>query len=84
MQQFPCPWCGLRAETEFRYVGDAGIPRPARTASDAEWAQYLYFRRNAKGAARELWIHSAGCGRWFELDRNTASHDVTASRPMVS
>ncbi|HVI88310.1 MAG TPA: sarcosine oxidase subunit delta [Dongiaceae bacterium] len=84
MQQFPCPWCGLRAENEFRYIGDAGIPRPPRTASDAEWAQYLYFRSNAKGAARELWIHSAGCGRWFELDRNTATHDVAAARPMTS
>ena len=84
MQQFPCPWCGLRAENEFRYAGDAGIPRPPRTASDAEWAQYLYFRSNAKGAARELWIHNAGCGRWFEIDRNTVTHDVAAARPMTS
>ncbi|HVJ40288.1 MAG TPA: sarcosine oxidase subunit delta, partial [Dongiaceae bacterium] len=48
------------------------------------WAQYLYFRTNAKGDAKELWIHSAGCGRWFELERNTATHEVTRSGPMAS
>ena len=84
MQQFPCPWCGPRADSEFRYVGDAGVPRPPRSASDTEWAQYLYFRTNAKGSARELWIHMIGCGRWFELERNSATHEVTRSGPMAS
>ena len=51
MQQFPCPWCGNRSESEFRYAGDAGIDRPERTVDDKAWAQYLHFRRNAKGAA---------------------------------
>ena len=83
MQQFPCPWCGNRAEGEFRYAGDAGVDRPERTVDDKAWAQYLYFRRNAKGAAQELWIHSAGCGRWIVLSRDTVTHMVTGSEPMV-
>ena len=82
MQQFPCPWCGHRAEGEFRYAGDA-VDRPDRTVDDKAWAQYLYFRRNAKGAARELWIHGAGCGRWIVLSRDTVTHVVTGSEPMV-
>ena len=83
MQQFPCPWCGNRAESEFRYAGDAGIDRPDRTVDDKAWAQYLYFRRNAKGAARELWIHGAGCGRWIVLSRDTVTHEVAGSERMV-
>jgi heterotetrameric sarcosine oxidase delta subunit len=83
MQQFPCPWCGPRADSEFHYAGDAGVTRPARAASDADWAQYLYFRSNAKGPAQELWVHTAGCGRWFKLDRNTVTHEVIAAGPMV-
>jgi sarcosine oxidase subunit delta len=82
MQRFPCPWCGERAETEFRYAGDAGTRRPEPTADDHAWAQYLHFRRNAKGAAREYWIHAGGCGRWFELHRDTLTHEVTGSEPM--
>ena len=83
MQQFPCPWCGLRAENEFHYGGDAGKQRPERAVSDAEWANYLYFRANARGAAHELWLHASGCGRWIEIERNTQTHAVTASRPMT-
>ncbi|HWA50953.1 MAG TPA: sarcosine oxidase subunit delta [Dongiaceae bacterium] len=82
MQQFPCPFCGPRAEGEFRYAGDAGVKRPARDCSDAEWAKYLYLRKNIKGAARELWIHSGGCGRWFELKRDTVTHVVSGSEPL--
>jgi sarcosine oxidase subunit delta len=83
MQQFPCPWCGMRAEGEFRYAGDAGVKRPDRAADDKAWAQYLYFRGNAKGPAKELWIHIGGCGRWFALSRDTVSHEVAGSEPIA-
>jgi heterotetrameric sarcosine oxidase delta subunit len=68
---------------EFRYAGDAGVKRPGRAADDKEWARYLHFRKNAKGSAKELWIHTAGCGRWFALTRDTVTHDVTGSEPMA-
>jgi sarcosine oxidase subunit delta len=83
MQQFPCPWCGNRAEIEFRYAGDAGVQRPDRKADDATWAQYIYFRKNVKGPDKELWIHSGGCGRWLALSRNTVTHEVTGSEPLA-
>lgn len=83
MQQFPCPWCGSRAEIEFRYAGDAGMQRPDRSVDDKTWAQYLHFRRNAKGPAKELWIHIGGCGRWFVLSRDTVTHAVDRSEPLA-
>ena len=75
MQQFPCPWCGKRAEMEFRYAGDAGVKRPERSADDKTWAQYLHFRKNAKGSAKELWIHAAGCGRSERTQHRGTSPD---------
>ncbi len=78
MQQFPCPWCGPRADSEFQYTGDAGVLRPARTASDAEWAQYLFMRKNPKGVHFERWVHRLGCRRWFNMARHTVTHDILA------
>ena len=76
-----CPWCGPRAETEFSYGGEAGIVRPADpdALSDAEWADYLFFRANPRGAHRELWNHSAGCRRWFGIERDTVTYRIERS-----
>lgn len=71
-----CPWCGERAETEFSYGGEAGIMRPANphTLDDAEWADYLFYRSNTRGAHEELWNHSQGCRRWFGAERDTVTY----------
>jgi len=47
-----CPWCGERDETEFHCVGEAHIARPLDTEklSDEEWADYLFMRKNPRGA----------------------------------
>ena len=76
-----CPWCGPRAETEFSYGGEAGITRPEDpyALSDAEWADYLFFRRNPRGAHRELWNHAQGCRRWFGVERDTVSYRIERS-----
>lgn len=83
MQQFPCPWCGLRADREFRYGGDAGKQRPERGVSDADWARYRFHRANGKGVTRELWLHADGCARWVEIERDTVTHAVLGARPMT-
>ena len=75
MLQLPCPHCGLRDEPEFHFAGEPAI-RPASSVTDAIWADYLYMRSNEKGAHRELWCHSGGCGAWFVLTRDTATHAV--------
>jgi sarcosine oxidase subunit delta len=79
MLLIPCPWCGERDETEFRYGGEAHISRadPA-AADDKAWADYLYMRNNPKGLFAERWVHQAGCRRWFNLLRDTISHRIVA------
>ena len=79
-----CPWCGERAETEFSYGGEAGIKRPLKpdALSDAEWADYLFNRKNPRGAHHELWNHAQGCRRWFEVERDTVSYKIAASREL--
>jgi len=73
-----CPYCGERAESDFSYGGEAGIARPENPdeLSDKEWADYLFMRKNPRGAHRELWNHSEGCRRWFEVERDTVSYQI--------
>ena len=76
----PCPYCGPRAETEFRWGGEAHVSRPdPASATDQEWAQYLYFRDNLRGVAAERWRHAFGCRQWFNLVRDTRTHAVIAA-----
>ncbi len=86
MLLIPCPWCGPREETEFRYGGEADIARPRDPAalSDAEWADYLYLKSNPKGPHRERWNHAHGCRRWFNVERNTATNEIARSDPMAA
>ncbi|HXC88857.1 MAG TPA: sarcosine oxidase subunit delta [Stellaceae bacterium] len=79
MLLIPCPWCGERDETEFRYGGEAHISRADPVASDDKaWADYLYMRNNPKGVIAERWVHQAGCRRWFNLLRDTVTHRIIA------
>jgi heterotetrameric sarcosine oxidase delta subunit len=80
MLRIPCPWCGVRDETEFNYGGQAGISRPRQpeACSDDEWADFLFVRDNPKGRFAERWVHTAGCRRWFNLVRHTVTHEIVA------
>lgn len=80
-----CPYCGeSREEEEFHAVGEAHIVRPLDPdqCSDEEWGEYLYFRRNPRGLHRELWVHAAGCGKYFHIARNTETYEILASYRM--
>jgi len=83
MLLIPCPWCGPRAQVEFTYGEDASVLRPTDPAavSDEVWSDYIYIRENPKGLHRELWQHSGGCRMWFQVLRDTVSHDILASAP---
>lgn len=78
MLRIECPWCGPRDEIEFHFGGQAHIARPPDPGSlaDQEWADYLFMRDNVKGAQAERWVHAAGCRRWFNVVRDTATHDI--------
>ncbi|MBI4184108.1 MAG: sarcosine oxidase subunit delta [Proteobacteria bacterium] len=80
MLLIPCPWCGPRDESEFRYGGEAHIGAPANpgSLSDADWADYLFMRNNPKGWFRERWMHAQGCRRWFNAVRHTVSNEIAA------
>ena len=84
MLLIPCPWCGQRDETEFSYGGEAHINRPEDpfASSDEQWADYLFMRKNTKGLHREQWWHSAGCRRWFNVERDTVTQRILSSYKM--
>ena len=69
-----------RPESDFSYGGEAHIARPARPdgLTDEEWGDYLFMRKNPRGPHREQWCHSAGCRRWFNVERDTVSYEFTA------
>lgn len=75
-----CPFCGEREESEFSYGHEAHIKRPEdpESLSDAEWADYLFMRKNTKGPHLERWVHTAGCRRWFNVARNTHTNEILA------
>jgi sarcosine oxidase, subunit delta len=77
-----CPYCRMaRPELEFRYSGEAHIARPSdpSVTTDAEWADYLYMRTNPKGGHVERWRHVQGCGRFFNVVRDTVSDQILAT-----
>jgi len=49
---------------------------PMGSVDDQAWAGYLFFRPNPKGRFPERWYHAAGCRRWFNLVRDTATHEI--------
>ncbi|MFQ5993904.1 MAG: sarcosine oxidase subunit delta [Acidiferrobacterales bacterium] len=73
-----CPWCGERDEHEFSYGGEAHIARPEHPEelSDEEWADYVFMRSNPKGPFCERWAHTLGCRRWFNIQRDTFTHQI--------
>ena len=82
----PCPHCGPRDEIEFACGGEAHIARPLieNKISDADFADYLFIRDNPKGVFLERWRHSAGCRKWFNLARDTVTHEIIEVYPTDS
>ena len=83
MMHIPCIRCGLRDENEFICGGTSHIARPGLDQSDLAWGEYLFFRDNPKGPHLERWRHVHGCGLWFNLARNTLTHEVLSVYAMT-
>ncbi len=84
MMLIPCPWCGPRDEAEFRCGGESHIVRPdPDRADDDAWAAYLFDRTNLRGPGSERWLHRHGCGRWFNLVRDTVTHEIHGAYAMT-
>ena len=78
MLRITCPYCGTRDEVEFHCGGDAHIVRPGLDVNDAEWSDYLFNRTNPRGVHYERWVHIFGCGQWFNVSRDTVTHEIHA------
>ena len=84
MFRIHCPHCREpRSEEEFSYAGEAHIARPGDpwALADAEWGAYLHTRTNPRGPHREMWVHTAGCRRYFNVLRDTVSYEILAVYP---
>ncbi len=80
MLLLPCPICGPRDHSEFRYGGDATKARPALTEADPKvWHDHVFLFDNPKGAHKEYWQHVLGCRRWMVVERNTLTQAVAGS-----
>ena len=86
MLRIKCPYCGIRDQVEFQCGGEANVVRPAEpeATSDAQWANYLFYRDNLKGRHLERWLHAYGCRQWFLLERDTATHEILSSKRLGS
>ena len=66
-----CPRNGPRPVPEYPYGGGVtAMPDPG-TATDAEWADYVFNRSGAAATKIEWWCHTAS-GVWFLAERDTA------------
>ncbi|MCY4043626.1 MAG: sarcosine oxidase subunit delta [Cellvibrionales bacterium] len=80
-----CPYCEEhRDEQEFHRVAEANLVRPSDPdgCSDQEWGEYLYFRKNTRGEYNELWVHSVGCRKFFNIQRNTETYEILNTSPV--
>ena len=78
MMILTCPWCGPRPETEFHCGAEAVAPRPRDpdALDDDACIDWLTNRRNPRGPMQERWWHLRGCGSWFTVTRDTATHEL--------
>ena len=84
MLHIHCPYCReTRSEEEFSNAGEAHIRRPSEPGalSDEEWGDYLHYRKNPRGPHREIWVHTAGCRRYFNVLRDTVSYEILEVYP---
>lgn len=80
-----CPYCEEhREEEEFHPRGQAHLQRPADpdSCSDEQWGDYLFFRDNPRGIHHELWVHSVGCRKFFNITRHTANYEILETYKM--
>jgi len=82
MLRLNCPHCGVRDETEFVFGGPSHVVRPGFEVDDSTWTAYLFNRRNPVGTHLERWGHIYGCGRWFNVARDTRTHEIPRTYAM--
>jgi sarcosine oxidase, subunit delta len=75
MKILTCPVNGPRNISEFVWGGEVkDMPDPA-TATDDEWAAYLFLDPNVAGEIYEWWLH-APTNTWFIARRNNITDTI--------
>lgn len=75
MKLLSCPINGVRPVSEFAYGGEVrDMPSP-ESASDAQWADYVFNRSGAGGIKKEWWCHTPS-NVWFIAERNSLTDEV--------
>ena len=69
MKLLCCPVNGPRPLSEFRFGGEVREMPAVETASDEEWADYVFNRQGEPGVRKEWWYHTAS-GTWFIAERD--------------
>jgi sarcosine oxidase subunit delta len=65
---------------EFQYGGEVrDTPHPTE-GTDADWASYVFMRRNPRGVVAEWWCHVPSA-YWFIAERHTGTDEVTGTWP---
>ena len=80
----PCPFCGPRNASEFKWCGEARTRPDPNNTTTAEWREYLYMRRNPAGWTVETWFHRAGCRKYFTAERDTVSNEIRTAEVSVT
>ena len=70
MKILTCPLNGPRPVSEFFYWGEVRPMPDPTSASDDEWADYVFNRNGAPGVKREWWCHTPS-NTWFIAERDT-------------
>jgi sarcosine oxidase subunit delta len=70
MKIMRCPVNGPRTISEFAYGGEFRDPPDPASASDDQWAEYVFHRNGAPGIKKEWWCHSPS-NTWFIAERDT-------------
>lgn len=52
------------------------VRRAGEDVPDAQWAQYLFYHDNPRGLIAERWCHVLGCRQWFNVVRDTMTHEI--------
>jgi sarcosine oxidase, subunit delta len=75
MKLLRCPINGLRPVSEFFYWGEIRDMPDPDTASDDQWADYVFNRNGVPGVKKEWWYHLPS-GVWFIAERDTVRDEV--------
>ena len=75
MKIMTCPLNGPRNISEFAWGGEVKTMPDPLTASDDEWAEYVFLENNTAGVVREWWCHLP-TSYWFIAERNTVTDEI--------